>query len=321
MKRVFRISFFVISLSVIAILVVSAGNKKHDSVNLTKEELGRKLFFDKGLSLDSSISCASCHIPEFAFSDTLALSRGVNGVLGLRNAPSVMNMKFRDAFFYDGRASTLEDQVHFPIQDSREMNLAYDKAVNRIANNAEYVSYFQKIYKSIPDAINIADAIAAFEKTLESSNTPFDAYMSGDENAVNESAKRGRDIFLGDKAKCFDCHFGPDFTGDEYKNIGLFDGNEWSDRGRFDITKDSADLGKFKVPGLRNIGVTGPYMHNGKFKTLREVIEYYDDPYKFISAPLNIDSTLRKPLGLSETEKADLLEFLLTLTDKQFKNR
>jgi len=316
--KIVKIGFWVLALSALTYIFINATQKSEPITPITKVELGQKLFFEKALSLDSTISCASCHQPDFAFSDTIALSVGVGGKLGLRNAPSVMNMKFRDAFFFDGRATSLSDQVHFPIQDPNEMNLAYSAAVNRIALDPEYVKRFKMLYNQTPNAINIADAIAEFENSLESSQTAFDDYMAGKEDAISESAKRGRELFVGDKAKCFDCHFSPDFTGDEFKNIGLYDGQKWNDPGRFKISNDSSDLGKFKVPGLRNIAITGPYMHDGSFKSLEEVVDYYNNPYQFVKKPINIDSTLTKPLGLSNQDKADLVSFLKTLTDKRF---
>ena len=164
----------------------------------------------------------------------------------------------------------------------------------------------------------MTNAIAEFERSLESSNTPFDRFMAGDESAISESAKRGHEIFNADKSKCFDCHFGPDFTGDEFRNIGLYDTIKYNDKGRYNETNDEADLGKFKVPGLRNIAITAPYMHDGSFKTLREVLEFYNDPYKFIPNPINLDSIMIEPLGLSEGELSDLENFLLTLTDDRF---
>ena len=291
------------------------------SVALSKEELGKLLFFEKALSLDSSVSCSSCHIPAYAFSDTSALSSGVDGKLSLRNAPGIMNLHANEAMFYDGRAKNISDQVHFPIQDPNEMNLAMLEAVKRLNKDLKYKNIFNSIFHSDANEVNIAEAISAFEMTLQTSNTPFDAFMSGDESAINESAKRGRELFLSEKAKCFDCHFGPDFTGDEFKNIGLYDGADWKDLGRFNISKDSTDIGKFKVPGLRNVGVTGPYMHNGKFKTLEEVIEYYTNPYALVKNPINLDTSLLKPIDFTEQEKADLLSFLKSLTDKQFLNR
>lgn len=284
----------------------------------TKAELGEKLFFEKLLSLDTSISCASCHKPEHAFADDRAFSRGVNGKLGKRNTPSVMNMASRGLMFFDGRAKDLADQAHFPVEDGLEMNLPFKVAVARLNEQATYKTWFEQLYGAAPNAENVADAIARFERTLETSNTLFDNYMANRQPSMSESAIRGRALFLSTKSKCFNCHFSPDFTGDEFKNIGLYDGKTYTDVGRFAITKDSTDLGKFKVPGLRNVAMTAPYMHNGQFKTLREVIDYYDNPYLTVANPINIDTAMIKPLNLSETEKQDLENFLLALTDKRF---
>ena len=142
-----------------------------------------------------------------------------------------------------------------------------------------------------------------------------------DTGDISESAKRGHQLFVGQKAKCFDCHFGPDFTGDEFRNIGLYDGGRDNDKGRYNVTQDENDLGKFKVPGLRNVAVTAPYMHDGSFKTLREVLEFYNDPYKFVEHPINIDTLMIEPLGLTDQELTDLENFLLTLTDDQFADK
>ncbi len=320
MKVKYSILFFLLAL----VVVLALKNPKQEvpkSVRISKEELGKLLFFEKALSLDSTVSCSSCHIPAFAFSDTTALSDGVHGKLGLRNAPGVMNLHANEPMFYDGRAKDLADQVHFPIQDPNEMNLAMIEVVKRLNKDPKYKNFFIALFQAEASAANIADVIAAYELTLQTSNTPFDAFMSGDESAISESAKRGRELFLSDRAKCFDCHFGPDFTGDEFKNIGLYDAKEWNDVGRFKISNDSSDIGKFKVPGLRNVGVTGPYMHNGKFKTLEEVIDYYSNPYLTVKNPVNLDASLVKPINFTVQEKADLLSFLKSLTDKQFLNR
>lgn len=282
-----------------------------------KEELGKRLFFEKKLSRDNSISCASCHIPEYAFSDTLDFSIGVGGRKGKRNTPSAMNMASREIFFFDGRAATLEIQATFPIQDHNEMDINIDKAVSKIAQDKFYQKAFKKIYKKSPNKTNILSAIADYERSLESSN-PFDDYMNGDQNAISESAKRGHKVFMNPKNKCFDCHFTPDFTGDEFRNIGLFNGKELNDSGRYLITKKKNDIGKFKVPGLRNIAVTGPYMHNGMFKTLQEVIAYYNNPIAKIPNAVNTDTLLHKPLLMSDNEMIDLEEFLKTLTDPSF---
>jgi cytochrome c peroxidase len=318
-------SILTLSIALIALLMVYSFLHQTDEKPIyppkSKMELGRVLFFEKALSLDSSISCASCHLPAFAFSDTQIFSKGVGGKFGLRNTPSVMNVKARDLFFYDGRAKDIFDQVHFPVEDQNEMNIDFNMLVQRLQASPRYLTFFKQLYQSLPNRENIADAIAQFEMSLESSETPFDRFMNGDESALNASEQRGRELFLSDKTKCFDCHFGPDFTGDEFKNIGLFDGQFLNDSGRFTVTKNNEDVGKFKVPGLRNVGVTGPYMHNGQFKTLEEVVAFYSNIYEIVGNPVNLDSTLIKPLNLSTQEQLDLVNFLKTLTDDQFKNR
>ncbi len=296
----------------------SLGFSDSEKTKLTEVQLGEKLFFEKTLSLDSTISCASCHKPEFGFADNVPFSVGVGGKKGKRNAPAVMNMIGRDLLFFDGRAKDLEDQVHFPIEDANEMNLSYIIAVARLNKNKQYRKWFREVYKEKPTKENVALAIAAFERSMETNNTLFDHRTDKTKTQMSASAERGRVLFVGSKAKCFDCHFTPDFTGDEFRNIGLYDGVVRKDRGRFEITKDSNDLGKFKVPGLRNIAVTGPYMHDGSMKTLREVIDYYDNPFKTIAKPINIDTLLQKPLGLTEQEKQDLEAFLRALTDERF---
>jgi cytochrome c peroxidase len=227
-------------------------------------------------------------------------------------------MSARDSYFWDGRAATLEEQALMPIQNPDEMNLSIAEAVKRLNKDKKYSAWFRKIYREAPNASNLAKALAAFERTLETSDTDFEKFMAGDKQAISEDAAAGRKLFI-DKARCFDCHFGPDFTVDEFKNIGLYTGHSGDDVGRFAITKDSADLGKFKVPGLRNIALTAPYMHDGRFKTLRQVIEYYEDPSLFVKGSINIDTTFAKPLGLTEKEKQQLEAFLLTLTDKRFR--
>jgi cytochrome c peroxidase len=286
----------------------------------SKEALGEKLFFDPILSKDKSISCASCHKPEFAFADTLAFSIGVGGKLTTRNTPSAMNMSMRSSFFSDGRAKTLEEQAKGPIENANEMNLHLDSAFKRVFINKEYQTLFQKIYKKKVSQKLILDAIASFEKTLETGNTPYDKFANGDTLAITLSAKRGKDIFIG-KGKCFDCHFGVDFTGDEFKNIGLYNKTtQLNDIGRGAITKKQNDYGSFKVPGLRNVEITKPYMHNGMFATLKEVIEYYNTPEKFVQGAINRDTLVRN-LDLTSQEKEDLEQFLLSLTDIRFKKK
>ncbi len=312
--------FYFTGLLIISMVLISFtdGDPQPGNSKITLTGLGEKLFFEKALSLDQSISCASCHIPEYAFADTVAFSRGVGGRMGKRNTPSVMNMAGRSLMFYDGRAKNLEDQVHFPVEDPNEMSFTLEQAAKRLKKKKEYKQWFQSVFNEAPNAQNIARAIAAYEESLETSNTPFDNYMNDKQPSMSAAAIRGREVFMSKKAKCFDCHFSPDFTGDEFRNIGLFDKNQFLDKGRFEVTKDSADLGKFKVPGLRNVAVTPPYMHNGMFSTLEEVVEYYDNPTKFVAHSINADSLLQKPLGLTVQEKSDLVEFMKALTDFRF---
>ncbi len=277
-----------------------------------KAELGRLLFFDPILSSDSSISCASCHKPEFYFADTLAFSRGVGNGLTKRNTPSVLNMASRELMFWDGRAHNLEHQSLFPVQDANEMNLTIPAAIARLQADSRYKKHFHDLYGRPADEQALRECLAAFENSLETSGSRFDLAMAG-KASLSADEKAGQKIFV-NKGKCFDCHFGQDFTGDEFKNIGLYDGRKWNDRGRFDVSGDSSDLGKFKVPGLRNVAMTAPYMHNGAFKTLREVIDFYVEPARLVPAAIGTDTLIRRGLVLSEKEKQQLEAFLKTLT-------
>lgn len=287
----------------------------------TAVELGEQLFFDPMLSLDHSISCASCHLPDYAFADTARLSLGVGGQLGTRNTPSAINMAARPYFFYDGRAATLQEQVLMPIHNPVEMALPLSQLLERLTQHAPYRAAFQAVYGTAPDSASLSDALAAYLLAMESpGDSDFDRWMAGDSTAMTATQLRGRLVF-NEKGKCFDCHFGPDFTGDEFRNIGLFNGSTaLNDVGRFAITQDSADLGRFKVPGLRNIALTAPYMHNGQFQTLEEVVDYYDQPDQFVQHSINRDSLLAAPLGLSPQEKADLVAFLNALTDARYQH-
>jgi cytochrome c peroxidase len=283
----------------------------------TAIELGRQLFFDSILSSTRQISCASCHKPEFAFADTSVVSLGVFGRKGTRNTPSAMNVANAASFFWDGRAKTLEEQALMPIVNPDEMNLPVDSAVHRLRSSEFYTKAFQLIYQQPPSAETLAKALAAFQRSLETNDTPFDDWKTnGNEAAVSESVKRGFVLFNG-SANCVRCHFGPDFSNPEFRNIGLFNGVALNDSGRSAISKESGELGKFKIGPLRNIALTAPYMHNGMFKTLREVIDYYDNPDRFVPDAVNRDSLLAKPLNLTERDKRDLEEFLRALTSKQ----
>ena len=296
-----------------------ACNSKTEQLVYSEAQLGEKLFFDPILSRDSTISCASCHQPQFAFADNTPTSKGVKNRSGSRNTPSAMNQTDRNFYFWDGRAETLEEQALGPIQNPVEMDLPISIAIKRLKGNSFYQKSFAAVYGQQITEKLLAQAIAVYEKTLETSDTPFDDFVSGkDTNALSASAKRGLTIF-NTKGKCFDCHFGVDFTGnDKFRNIGIYNGKDLNDEGRYRVTNNKKDLGAFKIPGLRNIAQTAPYMHNGMHKTLKEVIDYYNEPDKFISNSINRDSLLKKPLGLNEIEKKDLENFLLSLSDRRF---
>ncbi|MBL8267127.1 cytochrome-c peroxidase, partial [Steroidobacter sp.] len=285
--------------------------------NELRIELGRRLFSDPLLSSDRTISCASCHKPEHAFADDVSFSAGVGGAKGERNAPTLMNVGGRTAMFWDGRAETLEDQAVFPIENPVEMNLPIAEAIARLEASGEYKELFATAYDGKITARTIGRALAAFQKTIESFDTAYDSYNLGDDTAISESAKRGRLLFIG-KAKCADCHSGNDFTSERFRNIGLYDGAKLSDRGRGKITGNPLDDGQFKVPTLRNVAVTPPYMHNGMFATLREVITYYSEPDKVVPTHKGRDASMGEPLRLTPGEIEDIESFLRTLTDRRF---
>lgn len=294
---------------------------KHEKVlkePSTIEELGELLFHDSILSRENQVSCASCHKPEFAFADNIALSFGVDSIKGDRNTPSAMNMAARNFYFHDGRSETLEDQAGGPMENPKEMDIPLSVIVRKLNKHSQYRAFFIKIFGTTANKQNLVEALAAYERSLETSDSAFDHYMNGkDTTQFSEAAKRGQRIF-NVKGRCFDCHFGPDFTGDEFKNIGLFNGKDLNDSGRYVISRDPADIGAFKVPGLRNIAITAPYMHNGMFNTLKEVIDYYNEPDKVVPNAINRDTSMARPLHLSVQEKKDLEAFLNSLTDYRF---
>jgi cytochrome c peroxidase len=305
--------------TVFTVTVIVAFSSFHNGEPEDKEALGKLLFFDPILSKDNTVSCASCHKPAYAFADTSAVSLGVGGTKGVRNTPSAMNVALQSIFFWDGRTKNLEDQALSPIENPAEMNLPLGKAIVRLQQDEKYKRYFEKIFNSAPTRENLAVAIAAFERTLETSDSPFDIWKFYDDStAVDDAVRRGFTVF-NTKGKCIRCHFGSNFTTNEFRNIGLFNGKALNDSGRSIISGKKEDIGKFKVAALRNVAVTAPYMHNGMFKTLKEVIEFYNDPSKIVPDAINIDSLLAKPLDLTQQDKDDLEAFLNSLTDKRFK--
>jgi cytochrome c peroxidase len=320
-KMKVKIHLSALPLAFLTIMLTACGTTGVEPAH-DEAELGERLFFDPILSRDSSISCASCHKPEHAFADNVALTPGVFHRTGTRNTPSVMNQVNRNAYFWDGRASSLAEQALGPMENMVEMDFPITLSVRRLLRSSYYSRSFMNVYGRRPDRELMGKALAAFEETLETSDTPFDDYLrDGDSTALSASAKRGLDLF-NTKGGCFDCHFGVDFTGgDQFRNIGLFNGKNLNDSGRYLISRSPRDIGAFKIPGLRNVAQTAPYMHNGMFRTLDEVIDYYNDPDAVVPDAQNRDSLLSRPLLLTKEERADLKAFLLSLSDRRFLNK
>ncbi|MGE0475077.1 MAG: cytochrome-c peroxidase [Nitrospirales bacterium] len=275
-----------------------------------KVSLGEQLYFDGRLSKNNAISCAFCHNPVAGFADPNQTSVGVGGKRGGRQAPTVYNTAFNPLQFWDGRAGSLEEQAIGPIHNPVEMAETHENVVSKIGKIKGYKEQFQKVFGTGVSLQGIAEAIAAYERTIISTNSTFDQFVQGDTKAMDESAQRGMGLFKG-KAKCILCHNGPNFTDNHFHNLGVPQvGPQEEDLGRYYVTKHEHDKGAFKTPTLRSITETSPYMHDGAFKTLEEVIEFFDQGG---NANPNL-SPLMKPLGLSDQEKTDLLAFLKALT-------
>ena len=288
-------------------------------------ELGRLLYFDPILSGDNSVACASCHHPANGFTDNRAVSTGIRGQKGGRSAPTVWNAAWSGEQFWDGRAKTLEDQAKGPIQNPIEMDQNPALLLTELKAIPEYSRRFDEAFKGTGGSAvtldNIASAIAAFERTIASVNSPFDRYAAGDRSAMNDSAVRGLNLFRSVSTRCFECHELPTFAMKEYKVLGvpsLGDPTKVDDdRGRAAIVPGASVERAFRVPTLRNVTKTAPYMHNGSLKTLDEVLEFYAKGgglgrgYKLD----NVDDKIRK-FDLTPDEKADLTAFLEALTDE-----
>ncbi len=312
-----------------ACLAVGAGDKFHEPLglpqiewpkdnkySLAKAELGKYLYFDRRLSADGTVSCATCHDPKYAYTDGAPVSTGIKGQKGGRSAPTVINRAFSLAQFWDGRAATLEDQAKGPIANPIEMGNTHDAVVTSIQKIPGYKPLFAKAFGS--EEVNldrIAMAIATFERTILSGNAPYDRYKKGDKKAMSPGQVRGMSVFF-EKAKCDRCHENSNFTLNAYANLGVGSDKPDPDVGRYAITKDPRDWGVFKVPTLREIEHTAPYMHDGSLQTLEEVVDFYDKggiPNK------NLDSNMRK-LNLSDQEKKDLVAFLKALSGDGWQN-
>jgi cytochrome c peroxidase len=281
--------------------------------------LGKKLYFDPRLSGDNSVSCASCHSPDRGFSDGRKTAMGMKRQVGKRNAPTVLNAAYNRRQFWDGRAASLEEQAAGPIANPSEMSLPHASCTEKLNADPEYRALFAKAFgEGTIEMVHVQKAIAAYERTVISGNSPFDRYRYGGEKAaLSESAVRGLAIFMDrEKGNCQACHLvGPKtalFTDGLFHNIGagLNAEGELTDLGRYEETKVEADKGAFKTPSLRNIAQSGPYMHDGRLKTLREVVDFYVGGG---SSNPHLDEKI-KPLALTGRDREDLVAFLESLT-------
>lgn len=303
----------------------------HNPMSEEAVSLGRMLFYEKILSRDTTLSCASCHQQKKAFTDGRKFSKGFHGQLSQRSAMSLVNLLWVDSFFWDGRALSLEEQALIPIQDTTEMNLTLEEVILRLEATEPYPKLFKKAFGQKKITIeNIAKAIAQFERTLISANSRYDKIVKG-EVIPTEQEQRAIELFMTHPipeaglrgANCGDCHGSHLTTLNTFHDNGL-DATPF-DAGRQNITKNSFDFGKMRVPSLRNIALTAPYMHDGRFKTLEEVLDHYNEHLQ--NSP-NLDPLLMeasneingKTLKLTEQEKKDILVFLHLLTDEEFIN-
>ncbi len=288
-------------------------------------DLGKKLFFDTVLSSDNSISCASCHDPQKSFTDNLQFSKGVNDAIGTRNSMPLFNLawNFDDRFAWDGKELSLERQAFEPVINHVEMNNDWKEITNQLSNHSEYPELFKKAFGDIPiDSNLVVKALAQFERTLISGNSKFDKFLRG-ETTLTPEEQNGFDTFMDEtRGDCFHCHGSqnnPLWTDNKFHNNGL--DAAFTDLGFGGVTGDSKDNGKFRTPSLRNLEFTAPYMHDGRFTTLEEVINHYSEGLK--NSP-TIDPLMKKigqgGVQLSDKDKADLKAFLLTLSDSSFTN-
>lgn len=283
---------------------------KHNPYSAARVELGRNLYFDKRLSADGTVSCATCHDPRFAFTDGAPVSTGIRGQKGSRSAPTVINRAFSQAQFWDGRADSLEMQALGPVSNPIEMGNTYPAAVAALEKIPGYQPLFAKAFGSEEITIErVSQAIAAFERTVLSGNAPYDRYKKGDKKAMTAEQVRGMSVFF-DKAKCDSCHENANFTLNAYANLGVGADKPDPDVGRYAVTKDDRDWGVFKIPTLREIEHTAPYMHDGSLKTLEEVVDYYD---KGGTPNKNLDPKIKK-LNLTAQDKSDLVAFMKALS-------
>lgn len=281
-----------------------------------KAELGKLLYFDKRISADGTVSCATCHDPKFGYTDGKPVSDGIRGQKGGRSAPTVINRAYSLAQFWDGRAKSLEEQAVGPMANPIEMGNTHAAIVENLRKIPGYRAQFKKVFGTEEiDIDHVGKAIATFERTVLSGNSPYDRYKAGNKKALTAQQIRGIDIYF-NKAKCDQCHEGINFTTNAYHNLGVGTDKPKPDAGRFDFTGKNEDWGAFKTPTLRDIERTAPYMHDGSLKTLDEVVEYYN---KGGIKNKNLDEKI-KPLNLTDQDKKDLVAFMKSLNGEGWQN-
>jgi len=291
--------FLLVYLSIALLLSAKSIRVIPDSVKVDsqKVKLGHRLFFDPVLSRDNTISCSSCHDLNSGGDDGLQYSYGVGGRVGNINSPTVYNAVFNFRQFWDGRAKDLEEQALGPIQNPVEMDMDFETLIKRLQNIKWYRDMFHKVYTDGITKKNIVNAIAEYEKTLITPNSPFDKYLKGDKNAISKEAKRGYELF---KYKgCIICHNGVNIGGNLYNKFGIYQDSHSKQLGRYNVTHKEDDKYVFKVPSLRNISKTAPYMHDGRFATLKEAVVFMSQ------AQLGRD--------ISDRDIEDIVAFLKTL--------
>lgn len=286
-----------------------------------KSDLGRLLYFDKRLSSDRTVSCASCHNIPCAYSDCRKVPLGIGNAKGRRHTPTIINVAYSTYLFWDGRASSLEEQCKGPIGNTKEMSSVEDvhEAHRQCAERIREIPGYRVIFKKTfgRDGISIdeiAQAIATFERTILSGNSAYDRYKAGDPSALTSEQIHGMEVFK--KVGCANCHAGFNFSDERFLNIGIGMDQPEPDTGRYEITQEKRDWGAFKVPTLREVEHTGPYMHDGSLKTLDEVIDYYDKG----GIKNNNLHPLMRPLNLSTEDKKALMSFLKSLSGEGWQN-
>jgi cytochrome c peroxidase len=282
-------------------------------------DLGKQLFFDVRLSRNDRVSCATCHDPAKAFTNGERLAVGVDGKRGVRRVPRLVNVAHSESFFWDGRAKTLEEQALVPIQHPDEMDMPLPALEKKLVAIPDYRDGFRRTFGDEVTEKRIGQALAAYERTMISNDTPFDRWLKGDKSSLTPAAVRGMELFFGE-ARCAICHKGPNLSDGKFHNIGVSDPD---DPGRQAVSRNEKDHGAFRTPQLREVGRTGPYMHDGRLKTLAEVVRHYNFGGVTDERNDHRDEELRV-LYLGDDQAADLVAFLrdgLTTPTKKSESR